>query len=125
MSQSWTTPDSTSREAAAASLRRIKLLHTLIWAFFASSITAIPVLAAAGSLRAASILIAVVFVEVLVLVCNGWSCPLTRVAARYTDDRRDNYDIYLPAWLARHNKLVFGALYVGGIGYTIFRWSGA
>jgi hypothetical protein len=28
-------------------------------------------------------------------------CPLTGIAARYTDDRRDNFDIYLPPWLAR------------------------
>ena len=27
-----------------------------------------------------------------------------------------NFDIYLPLWLARHNKRVFGALYVGGMG---------
>ena len=122
MSQSWTTPDSPSR-AAAAALRRIRILHTAVWAFFAASIAAIPVLAAVGRLLAASILIAVVFAEVIVLLCNGWSCPLTRVAARYTEDRRDNFDIYLPEWLARHNKVVFGALYVGGIVYTIFRWS--
>ena len=43
------------------------------------------------------------------------SCPLTSIAARYTDDRRANFDIYLPEWLARHNKAVFGALYVAGI----------
>jgi hypothetical protein len=46
------------------------------------------------------VLIAVVSVEVLILIANGWRCPLTAVAARYTDDKRDNFDIYLPA-LAR------------------------
>jgi hypothetical protein len=122
MSQSWTASDSTPRADDAVSLRRIKFLHTIVWAFFASSIAAIPALAATGSLSTAAVLIAVVFVEVLVLVCNGWSCPLTRVAARYTTDRRDNFDIYLPAWLARHNKLVFGALYLCGVAYTVVLW---
>jgi hypothetical protein len=33
---------------------------------------------------------------------------LTNVAARYTNDRRDNFDIVLPLWLARYNKIIFG-----------------
>jgi len=49
-------------------------------------------------------------VEVIILAVNRWRCPLIAVAARYTDDRRENFDIYLPLWLAMHNKTVFGAL---------------
>jgi hypothetical protein len=37
----------------------------------------------------------------VVLVANHWQCPLTRVAAQYTADRRDHFDLCLPAWLAR------------------------
>ncbi len=103
----------------------IKLVHTAVWAFFAGSILAIPVCAALEQYRAALVLIGMVFVEVLVLVANGMRCPLTGVAARYTDDRRDNFDIYLPEWLARHNKTVFGLLYVLGIIFTIARWARA
>lgn len=104
-------------------LRVIKLVHTIAWIFFASCILAIPFFAWRNDYRAAFVLIGVVAVEVFVLLLNGWHCPLTPVAARYTTDRRDNFDIYLPAWLARHNKLIFGALYVVGIAYTIARWS--
>jgi hypothetical protein len=57
-----------------------------------------------------------------VLILNRWRCPLTSVAARYTDDRRDNFDIYLPEWIARHNQLIFGTLYVAGIIFTLARW---
>jgi hypothetical protein len=42
-------------------------------------------------------------------------CPLTAVAARYTAERRPNFDIYLPAWLARHNILIFSTLYAAGL----------
>jgi hypothetical protein len=108
----------------ASSLRTIKLAHTVVWAFFASSIVAIPVLAATGAYRPAFIFIGIVFVEVLVLVINGWRCPLTDIAARHTSDRRDNFDIYLPEWLARHNKLIFGLLYVLGSVYALARWAG-
>jgi polyferredoxin len=73
----------------------------------------------------AALSIGVVLVEVLVLVLNGWRCPLTSLAAGYTGDRRDNFDIYLPLWLARHNKLIFGTVYVAGIAATLARWSHA
>ncbi len=106
------------------SLRTIKVIHTVVWACFAGSIVAIPVLAWLGDYRAALLLIGIVLVEVVVLVINGMRCPLTGVAARYTDDRRDNFDIYLPEWLARHNKVVFGLLYIAGILFAIARWAG-
>jgi hypothetical protein len=60
--------------------------------------------------------------ETLVLLLNRWRCPLTDVAARHTQDRRDNFDIHLPEWLARHNKLIFGSLFVAGSVYTVLRW---
>jgi hypothetical protein len=43
----------------------------------------------------------------------------TAVAARYTDDRRANFDIYLPEWLARQNKEIFGPLYAAGVVYLV------
>lgn len=105
-------------------LRVVKAVHTLVWAFFAGSILAIPVLAWGGHLRQAVLVVSVVLVEVLVLLVNGMRCPLTAVAARYTDDRRDNFDIYLPLWLARYNKLIFGWLFVAGLLFTLGRWLG-
>ena len=63
-------------------------------------------------------------VEVAVLAANGLRCPLTDVAARYTDDRRDYFDIYLPLWLARHNKALFGSLFVLGMLFTVVIWAG-
>ncbi len=100
-------------------LRLIKAIHTLVWAIFAVSICLIPVVAKEGRFVAAWALIGFVFVEVLVLVANRMRCPLTDVAGRYTPDRQANFDIYLPLWLARHNKALFGTLYVVGIAYTL------
>jgi hypothetical protein len=103
-------------------LRAIKLVHTAIWAFFAGCILAIPLFAQRGELTIAAALVAVVGIEVLVLALNGMRCPLTGVAARQTDERQDNFDIFLPVWLARHNKAIFGTLYVAGILYTVAKW---
>ena len=105
-----------------SSLRAIKAVHTIVWAFFAACIVAIPVASSLGEHGMAAWLVGIVFVEVLVLALNGWRCPLTSVAASYTDDRRDNFDIYLPLWLARNNKLVFGGLYFAGVVFALAAW---
>lgn len=103
-------------------LRIIKVLHTFVWAVFAGSILAIPIFTYEGHLSTSWFLIGLVLIEVVVLVINGMKCPLTDVAGRYTKDRQDNFDIYLPPWLARYNKEIFGGLYVTGFIYTLIIW---
>ena len=105
-------------------LTAIKAAHTIVWVFFVACILAIWILAARSDYLGAALSIGLVFVEVVVLAFNGWKCPLTAVAARHTHDRRVNFDIYLPQWLARHNKSVFGTLYLAGIAFTLARWTG-
>jgi hypothetical protein len=110
---------------ASRKLLTVKALHTLAWAFLAGCIVAIPFAVHANQFRIATLLIVVVSVEVLVLALNRGRCPLTDVAARYTSDRRDNFDIFLPVWLARYNKTIFGALFVGGLVYALIVWAGS
>ena len=95
-------------------LRAIKMLHTLIWAFFASCIVAIPIVAWARRFDVAIVLIAVVFVEVLVIAFNSLACPLTAVAGRYTEDRRDNF------W-SRHTSGVACPVQQNGLRRTVCR----
>ena len=105
-------------------IRTIKLVHTAVWVFFVACIFAIPVTAAAGQFEAWVVASAFVVLECGILACNGGRCPLTAVAARYTSDRESNFDIYLPRWLARHNKAVFGSLFVVGEVFAVWRWWG-
>jgi hypothetical protein len=112
------------RRSDTRALRFVKIVHTVVWGLFAGCILAIPVVAWRGDVRRAAILVAIVFVEVAVLAANRMRCPLTGVAARFTDDRRDNFDIYLPVWLARYNKVIFGSLFVAGLVLTLARWGG-
>lgn len=100
----------------------VKAAHTLVWAFFAGCILAIPVFAMRDEFGWAWGLAGVVMVEVVILVGNGMRCPMTDVAARYTEERRSNFDIYLPEWLARYNQRIFGTLYVAGLVLTLARW---
>lgn len=105
-------------------LRLLKITHTTIWAIFAGSILAIPVLSWMDEWVLTAVLILLVLIECLVLIMNKMRCPLTNIATRYTDDRRDNFDIYLPLWLARHNKTIFGSLFVAGLIYSFSKWMG-
>jgi hypothetical protein len=106
---------------ATAALRLIRLVHTIVWAFFVAVIVAIPVAAWQRKFGLFLFLVAVVLVEVAVLAANELRCPLTGVAARYTTDRRDNFDIYLPLLVARYNKQVFGTLFVAGLLFGLVR----
>ena len=101
----------------------IKLAHTVVWAFFAACIVALPVASWHGRHRVALWLGLLVAIEVVVLALNQWRCPLTSVAGRYTPQREDNFDIYLPLWLARYNKVIFGTLYFAGVVFAAWSWA--
>ena len=112
--------ESASQQGRA--LRFVKLAHTIVWAFFAACILALPV---AGALRRFDwtlILTGLVLLECSALALNRGRCPLTNIAARFTEDRRDAFDIYLPEWLARWNKTIFGSLFVLSELFVLFKW---
>ena len=92
-------------------LTLIKLVHTVVWAVFAGAIFVLPWFIAKRQWRWVAWLGGLVALECVVVAMNGMRCPLTVVAARYTTVRVDNFDIYLPVWLARWNKTIFGTLY--------------
>lgn len=75
-----------------------------------------------GRFRWAAGLSVLVLIECAVLVLNRMRCPLTDVASRYTEERAANFDIYLPEWLARRNKEIFGTLFILGELYFAWRW---
>lgn len=103
-------------------LRAIRWIHTIVWAFFASAVLAIPVAAWQRRFALLLWLAGIVFIEVVVLVVNQFRCPLTGVAARYTSERQPNFDIYLPTWLAKYNKEIFGSIFVAGLVLGLVRW---
>lgn len=107
---------------AEHTLTLIKLAHTAIWAVMASAIVALPIAAMRGRFRVAGWLTALIVAECIVLALNGGRCPLTDLAAQFTQDRAANFDIYLPQWLAQYNKEIFGGLFVLGELVWFWRW---
>jgi hypothetical protein len=103
-------------------LTAIKALHTMVWALLAGAIAALPFLAVKGVFRWAAIISVVIFFEGVVLLANGWRCPMTDWAAKYTADRSPSFDIYMPNWLARHNKTIFTALFLVNEAIVLVEW---
>lgn len=81
----------------------IRLLHTAVWLFFAGCVVAIPWAGIYRRFSWAALLSGLLLIECAILALNRGRCPLTDLAGRYTEERSDNFDIYLPLWLARHN----------------------
>ncbi len=103
----------------------IKLLHTIIWFFYVCVIGY--VLYAALVNRIDIYLwtaIGLVVFEGFVLLCFKGKCPLTVVGARYTENHEVGFDIFIPQWLARHNKLIFTTIFLIGVGIVVLRMMG-
>ncbi|MCC7501023.1 MAG: hypothetical protein IT229_00745 [Flavobacteriales bacterium] len=92
----------------------IKLFHTAVWVFM--NVVIFNLLYAVLVDRFdhwAWICLGIIGLECGVLLAFKMYCPLTLVARRYSDSQQPNFDIYLPRWLARHNKLIYGILLAG------------
>ena len=64
---------------------------------------------------------AIVAAEGIILFLFNYMCPLTILARRYSTCTSDNFDIYLPGWLARYTKVIYtGILAIVGL-ITIYR----
>ncbi len=98
----------------AAKLTAIKLIHTAVWVFMNVVIFyALYAVVVDRIDRWLWLALAVIGLECLVLLIFRMACPLTLVAQRYSDSPEPNFDIYLPRWLAKYNKHIYGILLVG------------
>lgn len=97
-------------------IKLIKIIHTFVWAVMASAVFYVFY---AGITKISGLMlwlsIGLIIIETAVLLINKWRCPLTPIAMKYTSDRRENFDIYLPEWLAKHNKLIFSTIFLAGL----------
>ncbi len=94
----------------------IKSIHTLIWIFFAALIFYIFYSGLTGDINFMTwIAVGFVILEGLVLLIFNMFCPLTLVARKFSDSDKDNFDIFLPDWIARNNKLIFSIIFVSGL----------
>lgn len=103
-------------------LLSIKLIHTVIWLFFNVVIFYLLYAVIVNKIDLwVWICIGLVLLEGLVLLLFKWFCPLTVIARRYSDSTKDNFDIFLPNWLAKYNKLIYTSIFAIAVIILLFR----
>jgi hypothetical protein len=65
-----------------------------------------------------------VALEGMTLVFFKFFCPLTIIARKYSESTKDNFDIYLPNWLAKYTKLIYTSIVAIILVITIIRLLG-
>ena len=89
----------------------IKTIHTVIWLFFNVVIFYMLYAVIINKLDYWLWIGYGLFVlEGIVLVAFKFFCPLTVMARKYSGSTKANFDIYLPEWLAKYNKLIYTSI---------------
>ncbi|HNV28273.1 MAG TPA: hypothetical protein PKJ83_03985 [Cyclobacteriaceae bacterium] len=100
----------------------VKVIHTLIWIFFNVVIFYMLYAVLQNKIdRWLWIGYGLVLLEGLTLLLFKFFCPLTLIARKYSDSTKDNFDIYLPNWLARYTKVIYTSIMVIIIVITVYR----
>jgi hypothetical protein len=96
-----------------AKLNIIKLVHTIIWVFFNAVIFYLYYAAITNKIDIRVwICIGLILLEGSVLLIFKMFCPITVIARKYSNSTKDNFDIFLPNWLAKYNKLIYTSLFI-------------
>ncbi len=103
-------------------LTLIKVIHTLIWVFFNFVIFYMLYTVIINKLNVwLWVGYGLVFMEGITLLMFKFFCPLTLIARKYSNSTKDNFDIYLPNWLARYTKLIYTSILMIISSITIYR----
>jgi hypothetical protein len=90
----------------------IKIIHTIIWIFFNAVLFYMAYAVIVNKMDTLVWMgLAFIITEGVVLWIFKMKCPLTILARKYSDSTKDNFDIYIPNWLAKHNKLIYTAFF--------------
>ena len=103
-------------------LNLVKSVHTVVWIFFNVVIFYMLYAVIVDKIdHWLWIAYGLIVMEALVLLIFKFICPLTLIARKYSDSSTDNFDIFLPNWLARNTKRIYTTLVLIIIVATIYR----
>ena len=118
---------SLSRQIAMAEnvkLVFIKIVHTIVWVFFNVVIFYLLYAVVVNKIdKWVWICITLVFLEGIILIVFKNICPVTLIARKFSNSKQDNFDIYLPNWLAKYNKEIYSIIVLIAIVILIYRLS--
>ena len=100
----------------------IKVVHTIIWLFFNFVIFYMLYAVIVNKLDTwLWIGYGLFLLEGITLLMFKFFCPLTVMARKYSDSTKDNFDIYLPNWLAKYTKLIYTSILIIIIVITVYQ----
>jgi len=92
-------------------LLTIKIAHTIVWTFYNGVMFYLLYAVIADRIdKWVWVCLGLFALEGSILLLFRNMCPLTVMARRFSDSKKDNFDIFLPNWLARYNKLIYSIL---------------
>jgi hypothetical protein len=101
----------------------VKTVHTLVWIFFNIVIFYLLYAVILGRIdKWIWICLSLIASEGVVLLIFKNVCPITIVARKYSDSSKENFDIYLPNWLAKYNKEIYISIVFLAVLILIYRW---
>ena len=103
-------------------LTSVKTIHTIIWLFFNVVLFYMAYAVIVNKIDK-FVWFGLIVLEGVVLLIFNKMCLLTVIARKYSDSTKDNFDIYLPNWLAKWNKMTYTTFFVGiicGLIYQVF-----
>ncbi len=100
----------------------IKTIHTIIWIFFNVILFFMAYEVIFNKIdNFIWIGIGLITLEFVVLLFFKMMCPLTIIAQKYSNSNKENFDIYLPNWLAKYNKKIYTTFFIIIISGWIYR----
>jgi len=103
-------------------LVRIKIIHTIVWLFFNLVLFYMAYAVIVNQVdKWVWIGIGLIVLEGIVLLIFKKMCPLTIMARKYSDSAKANFDIYLPNWLAKYNKLIYTSFFIVIVAGVVYR----
>ena len=98
---------------AFAKLTIVKTIHTIIWCFFNVVIFYLLYAVLTDKIDIwIWVGLGLFLIEGIVLKIYKMTCPLTLIARKYSSSTKENFDIYLPNWLAKYNKPIYTGILV-------------
>lgn len=91
----------------------IKIVHTAIWLFFNVVIFYMAYAVISNKIdKWVWICLGFIILEGVTLVIFKKMCPVTLLARNYSTSTKHNFDIFLPEWLAKYNKLIYTSIVI-------------
>jgi hypothetical protein len=108
--------------ALTRSIAFIKFIHTVVFVVLSALLAGLLYEVIANRMTAITCIAVTLFLaEGIVLVINGWRCPLTAIAEDLGSSHGQVTDTLLPKWFADHVFQVYSGLFAGALVFMVVR----